>query len=260
MDSSSGDLFKLKAENYYLWSIEIEVLLRGKGVWIHVDPNCSTVASQTDETDLQRSNLALAYILMSIDRSCKSSVMKLRNPREVCNTLKRTYQSVAEAAIDAKILKLQNIQMSSKESIVAYTNRLEAPLNELLDAGNTVSRAEKRRALFTKLLKDFNEISRVIRMSDKSFTESVSHLIIEETTKEEEEETERALLSGHQSQFKNGIKCHKCGRKENLAEHCLKNKKCRHCGRKEHLSKNCWTNPNSPAYRGNDNLEKRNEK
>lgn len=43
---------------------------------------------------------------------------------------------MATASIDAKLLKLQNVQMSNKESIVKYVIRLESMINELFDTGH----------------------------------------------------------------------------------------------------------------------------
>lgn len=88
MDSVSSDSLKLKVEplritNYYAWSNDMEVVLRGKGIWKYVDPDGHTMANTERDVEQQKADLTLAYILMSIDLSCKSSGMRLRDPLEV---------------------------------------------------------------------------------------------------------------------------------------------------------------------------------
>lgn len=51
-------------------------------------------------------------------------VMKHRNPLSVHKLLMKTYQSIAKSAINAKVMKLQNVEMSAKESILEYVNQL----------------------------------------------------------------------------------------------------------------------------------------
>lgn len=90
--------------------------------------------------------------------------------------------------------------------------------------GILYSKQKKCRALLCKQHKDIDVIFRVFRMSNKSITELVSHLISEESTMEQEEETKRALLFWHKGLFKAGIEWRKRGRKGRLAKHCLNNK------------------------------------
>lgn len=105
--------------------------------------------------------------------------MQLQNPREVSKRLKQTYQSVVTAAIDAKLAKLQNIKTLDWESIIEYVNCLDHLVKELQDAGQIIMDLEKRCTLLGGLRDEFSVIGKVIRMSDKSFKDAVSHLIVE---------------------------------------------------------------------------------
>ena len=75
---------KLTSDNFYLWSNKIEILLRGQGLWGFVEgtdtvPTLSETAdSTTRETyrrTLQKRDLALSLILLSIDNDCMSSLL-----------------------------------------------------------------------------------------------------------------------------------------------------------------------------------------
>lgn len=88
----------------------MEILLRGKGLWRFVD---GTKAKPSEdfvremETFSRKSDIAIAYILMTIDQACKASVIRLRYPRDVWNTLMKSYQIVSKASIDANLSALQ---------------------------------------------------------------------------------------------------------------------------------------------------------
>lgn len=84
------------------------------------------------------------------------------------------------AAVDAKFINLQHVKTTSNESIVVYWNHVESSSNELLDAGRPFSKAEKLGTFLRVLRSEYENVANLIWMYEKSYTESVSHLIIEE--------------------------------------------------------------------------------
>ena len=218
----------LNAENYFSWSNDVEILLRGKGLWPYV---MNTVQVPTDEKQLtafrQKQDQALAYIFSVIDASCKYSVMTLRDPAEVWNTLKSTFQKVSEASVDAKLTRLQNLQMNADEKVVEYANRLDMLVNELASTGHKVSEDEKKRSLLRGLRNEFEITTQVIRVTEKKYAEAVALLIIQESTSSSKDEC-KALVS-----FKKDSEI----------------KSCSHCGRQGHSSSGCWHNPSSSSYK-----------
>lgn len=112
---------QLTAETYYGWSHDMEVMLRGKGLRKFVE---NTTGSQQfkssteqafqpkgnqtgdvelSEADAQKRDLALAYIVTSVDQSCKAIVRQLRCPKVALKTQRATFQFVCEASVDAKL-------------------------------------------------------------------------------------------------------------------------------------------------------------
>lgn len=86
MESSPSESSRLKVEslkgtNYHPWSNKMEVVLRGKDIWKYGDPRIDTKA--TEYTSGHKSDIALAYLLMSIDKSCKLSVIRMRDTCEI---------------------------------------------------------------------------------------------------------------------------------------------------------------------------------
>lgn len=101
------------------------------------------------------------------------------------------------ASIDAKLSKLQNIQMTNRAAIVDYVNRLQRLFNELYDTGHTISDMEKCWTLLGGLHKDFAIVEKVGRISDMAFTYAVSQLIVEKSSKDEAEMSKKAMPAQH---------------------------------------------------------------
>lgn len=229
----------LNAHNYFIWSNEIEILLRGKGLWEFVSTESNQEVDEEQAGSSRKRDLALAYLLMSIDASCKATVMTMRDPRLIWGKLKKSYQAVSEAAIDAKLTKLQGVRMTQNEPVIQYSNKIENLVNELAAAGHIVTNLEKKRALLRGLREEFSVMCQVIRSTGKDYEEAVSQLIIHESSVEETKGSEtKALLTS------NGNREHHWKRDSKRPP-----RKCYTCGRKGHISKECFMNPDGDNYR-----------
>ena len=96
----------LSTSNYFLWSRKIEIVLRGKGLWKivsgeEIGPDTSTATGEEMEKFYQRRDRALTTLLFTIDDACSASVISLRNPKEIWDTLKARYETISQASIDA---------------------------------------------------------------------------------------------------------------------------------------------------------------
>ena len=134
----------------------------------------------------------------------------------VWNTLKSTFQKVSEASVDAKLTKLQNLQMNADEKVVEYGNRLDMLVNELASTGHKVSEDKKKRALLRGLRNEFEIMTQVIRVTEKKYAEAVALLIIQESTSSSKDEC-KALVS-----FKKDseVSCSHCGRQGHSSSGC----------------------------------------
>lgn len=107
----------LKVRNYFTSSNEMEILLRCKGLWKFVSLNTNSTTSSSSlpsEAKSQKRDLALSYILMSIDMLCKSSALTLQDPALVWKKLRDLYQAVSESAIDAKTISFSSVKNGSQ--------------------------------------------------------------------------------------------------------------------------------------------------
>lgn len=101
-----------------------EIFLRGKGLLKYVDgsicePNEDDKKAPVRINERKR-DMALMYLLISIDTACKSPVLQMRDPKLVWITFRKSYHLVSEASTDAKLSALQDISMDNSESIIQY--------------------------------------------------------------------------------------------------------------------------------------------
>lgn len=73
--------------------------------------------------------------------------MTVQDPKHVWKYLKELYLIGLEAAIDAKLSRLQQIRISLNKLIIKYTNRIDALVNEVKSAGHHDSAQDMKRAL-----------------------------------------------------------------------------------------------------------------
>lgn len=148
MDMSRYGITPLNAEIYLMWSNDVEIDLHCIGSWEFVNGSIRPPTSNPElKIHNRKSDIALGTILMTIDSSCKDSVITLRDPVEVWENLKENFHTASEAKIDAKLTKLQQMNMEHGDSIVRYAKKIEAVLNELAAIGHRITDLENKRVL-----------------------------------------------------------------------------------------------------------------
>ena len=146
VDMSRHRIERLSPKNYYLWSKKLELVLQGKGLWGIVSGEELPPPEERPE-DLKkfqrRKDTALSDVLLSIEDASSAAVIHLRNPKNVWDELKKTYQAVSEAAVDSLLVQYQAMKMRSRENVSKYVNRLIQLENKLAAIGKTIAKDEK---------------------------------------------------------------------------------------------------------------------
>ena len=228
-----------------MWSNKIEVVLRGKGLWTLVDgsENTQTAASELAKY-LQRKDQAITILLISIDNGCLAPVIEKRDPKDIWDSLEKTFKTSSEVSVDAFISEYQSLRMNESEKIVQYVNRLTECENKLSAIGHSLTDKDKKRALSRGLPDEFNIIAGVIRATNKNIQESIGLLIVQEAENNSNQSNAASSTStpAFTAQFK--------GRK----------KICNYCKRPGHIARHCFKNPESPRFKGNKNKAQSNQK
>ena len=150
-------LTPLNANNYFLWSHELEFVLRAKELWQIVTGEEQIPSDTTDRAKFERkSDLALTNIILSIEDSVSAAVITIRDPKKMWDILKEMNATVSEARIDVSMQQFQNAQMLQEETISLFVNRLQDLENKLASIGHVMPDMEKRRALLRGLSRNFD--------------------------------------------------------------------------------------------------------
>lgn len=192
MNDEEGFKFRLTpltAENYFTWSYDMALVLCDNGLWKFVEPrvrsesceDCKEVSKAPIEADETKRDRALAYILTSVDNSCKSIVWQVRCRQNVWVTLRETIQKVSKAAIDAELSKSQALTVKKEQHIVEYSNRLVKLIRELEGAGQSVTVVDPNRALLLGLPKEYNLTVEATIEVKHTLNQAVAKLIVRET-------------------------------------------------------------------------------
>lgn len=101
----------------------MEIVLWRKRPWKFVCPKVTDRIDDDSNDSQKRQDPALANILMSINSSCKASLMTGQDPEKVWIILKTDFQALFEAAVDAKLTQLQQMSIRGTEPGLKYASR-----------------------------------------------------------------------------------------------------------------------------------------
>lgn len=140
---------------------DIEMPLRGKRLLDNVSQESCTPVKSSEApiaSHARKGDFVYAFLVMLISPSRKSSLMTLGDQNLVSIRLMEVYQPLSNAGINAKISRLQQINMGPNESVIIYSRRIDGLVIELKSAGHHVLGLEMKKALLRKLIDSFTVI------------------------------------------------------------------------------------------------------
>ena len=161
----------------------MKLLLRGKGlsnILNGTEKPPSQGGAAAVSVYMQRKDVALTDIILSIEENCSHAVINLEDLQTAWKTLEDMYKGVSDACEDRYLEMLHSFQMMEEEKVVAYFKRLVALEDQLGSVGHSFSEKDKIRAPLRGLSSDFEVTTKVIRAMDFTFTKAVFELVIEE--------------------------------------------------------------------------------
>lgn len=93
-------------------------------------------------------------------------------------TLRETFQTVSESAINAKLFRLQALILKHGEHILEYSNRLVDLIGKLEGAGHSVTMVEQKRTLLRGLLKEYEATVDAIMVMKHKYNQAVAKLVV----------------------------------------------------------------------------------
>lgn len=199
-DSFKLTIASLTADSYYSWSDDMEIVLGRKGLWkfvggstakpvdLRVDSLLSEYKGDDRGVDEELSgkgkeqkDLALEYILKSVDSSCKALIWQTRCPRLAQTTIEEASKSVSVAAIDVKPTQAQAVGLLKGKRTVVYASRILSLETEPDNAGLAVLEVKTKRALFRGMLGDYDMTLVAIMGVLQTYGEAVPKLIVGES-------------------------------------------------------------------------------
>ena len=147
-------------------------------------PNCLNTEPEPNEDDIKwekfirRRDIALSTIFLTINYSCSSTVIKLRDPYAIWKKLQQLFEKVSEARIDSYLVEFQSLKMPGFEKAMDFVNRLILIENKLAAVGHAIPVEKKRRVFLRGIRDEFSVAVQVIRSTGVSFEKAVADLVI----------------------------------------------------------------------------------
>ena len=180
VDTSRYRIAALNSENYYTWACKIELVLRGKGLWSIL--NGTETEPNKDDTKwekiIRRRDTALSTILLAIDNSCSSTVIKMQGPYSIWKKLQQMFEKVSEARINSYLVEFHSLKMSGSEKVMDFVNRLISIEKKLAAVGHAIPFKENRIVFLRGIRDEISVAVQVIRSTGVSFGKAVADLVI----------------------------------------------------------------------------------
>jgi hypothetical protein len=120
---------QLKADNYYVWSSRVKMVLASKDLWIAVDPG----NAPPDVTQK-----AQATIGLHVSDEFLPTVIQAPTAREAWFALQNMFQATSVARKVALMRELNDLRLTRGEGMAAYINRAKQMQQDLAGVGHVV--------------------------------------------------------------------------------------------------------------------------
>lgn len=175
-DSNALDFQKLKGStNYREWKVDVEMLLRDKGLFGIVDgveaTPPATATAEIRNAFSRRADKALSIIYRALDQTIKPLIVNIKDPVDAWQKLKDTYEPSCKALIGRLLTEFYNAKMTEGETISVYLARLSDLKHQLKNSNCEIADTHYAYKMISNLPERFNLIvQQLYQLDDESFT------------------------------------------------------------------------------------------
>lgn len=126
--------------------------------------------------------------------------------------------------MEAKVSQLQSTGLEKGEHVFDYLSRMVCRAGELEKAGHAVSEVDKKHGLLRALPTDYDVTTEAVIRGSFSFRETVSKLIVRETSPDDKEKVPEKALAMTTIKTE-ARKCFHCGTSGHVVEDCRQKKR-----------------------------------
>ena len=199
-----NNVTKLNGANYTNWKRDIEIRLKGVGLWdvVTQDAPAPPVAAEgqklpppANHNYEQKSSTVLQYIYSSCEADQQGLIMDFTTAKDCWDFLKSVYENRTLAHIGRLWSELGSLKMHDDEKMVQYIARVKRVVRELKSVGENVPDTRWTNRLIAGLPRRYSILKVILRdRSTMAETECITVLLQEETElliEETEEKNER---------------------------------------------------------------------
>lgn len=226
MTTESYRIEKLGIDNYETWACKMKFLLITKKLWSAIEPAASetdreTRSSSKDGSD--KSQEALGLIGLNVEDYLTRDVAEADTAAALWEKFKQRFQAKNTSRLLVLRQQLTNFRKGPKEAVVVYIARAKDLMQNLKDAGSSVTEAEVVLSVLVGLPSPYAMAVEVLQMSDDiSFQKTLPKLLQVEQRVEQLQEGTSVPVYG--AMHRNGRKCHYCGKPGHIKAQCFHRK------------------------------------